>query len=331
MDEGRYLSLKSHCPFRKYAIAGLGALVILAAFLGCSRDADYKRVDFSQKAEVGALEPPPADRQLLRVAVAAMISPRETSIYYRELIDYIGARIGHDIELVQRKTYGEVNELLTKGHIELAFICTGPYVFGADAYGIEAVATPIIRESPFYQSYLIVHRESPLQSLSDLKGKIFAFTDPESNSGSLVPRYWLKQMGQKPETFFGGVTYTYSHDNSIMAVAKRLVDGAAVDGHMWEYYQQRNAFYSSKTRVIHKSEPFGSPPLVVSKALNPQLKASIVDIVMSMHADPEGRRILDELLIDRFSAPRPEWYRPVKEMLERMAGDEERHGVSQKS
>lgn len=183
-----------------------------------------------------------------------------------------------------------------------------------------------MRGKPFYHSYLIVNKDSALQSLTDLKGKDFAFTDPESNTGALVPRYWLRQLGAEPETFFRSFTYTYSHDNAIMAVAKNLVDGAAVDGHMWEYYQQRNAFYSSKTRVIKKSEPFGSPPLVVSKALNPSMKRILTDKILSMHQEPEGQRILGELMIDHFAPPEPGWYTPVKAMLERIteveAGDD---------
>ena len=258
-------------------------------------------------------------RPILRVAVAAMISPKETAIYYQELIDYLAAKIYHDVELIQRKTYGEVNELLAKRRIDLAFICTGPFVTGADRFGIEAIATPIVRGQPFYYSYLIVNNNSNMKSLIDLEGKDFAFTDPESNTGALVPRYWLRQLGATPETFFRNFTYTYSHDNAIMAVAKNLVDGAAVDGHMWEYYQLRNPFYSSKTRVIKKSEPFGSPPLVVSKTLDPEMKEALKKMILSMHEDQQGKRILDELMIDYFAPPQSEWYTPVKAMLERIS------------
>jgi len=310
---------------------GLGVALVAVLFVSCSKDAEYKQIDFSQNMDNSHPVEKKNDRPTLRVAVAAMISPKETSIYYRELIDYLAAKVDHDVELIQRKTYAEVNELLAKKRIDLAFICTGPYVSGADRFGIEAVATPIVRGKPFYQSYLIVHKDSPLQTLSDLKGKDFAFTDPESNTGALVPRYWLRQLGAKPETFFRSFTYTYSHDNAIMAVAKNLVDGAAVDGHMWEYYQARNAFYSSKTRVIKKSEPFGSPPLVVSKALNPSMKRMLTDMILSMHEDPEGSRILGELMIDHFAPPEPGWYTPVKAMLKRITEAEGRDDASQES
>jgi phosphonate transport system substrate-binding protein len=93
---------------------------------------------------------------------------------------------------------------------------------------------------------------------------VFAFTDPDSNTGAMVPRFWLAQLGETPESFFSKTIFTYSHDNSILAVAKGLVDAAAVDGHQWEYFERFNPGYTSKTRVIRKSQPFGSPPLVAA-------------------------------------------------------------------
>ena len=310
--------------WRRILLLITGGLVVFLA--ACSRDTDYKQVDFSQKTEALRSEGVNSDRQTLRVAVAAMVSPKETFIYYRELIDYIGAKLDRDVVLVQRKTYGEVNDLLFREHIDLAFVCTGPFVTGSEKYGFEAIATPVIRGQPVYQSYLIVHRDSSFHALEDLRGRDFAFTDPDSNTGAMVPRYWLKQMGVKPETFFRTVIYTYSHDNAIMAVAKKLVDAAAVDGHLWEYYQLRNDFYSGKTHVIKKSEPFGSPPLVISNAMDPGLKLALVHIVLTMHEDPEGLRILSGLMIDRFETPRAEWYAPVKTMMDRLSQDDAKGG-----
>lgn len=300
--------------WRKTLLLITGGLVVF--LVACNQDTGYKPIDFTKKTDISRPKAVNSGRQTLRVAVAAMISPKETFIYYRELIDYLGAKLDHDVALIQRKTYGEVNDLLNREDIDFAFICTGPFVNSSEKFGFEAIATPVIRGNPFYQSYLIVHKDSSFHSLEDLKGHDFAFTDPDSNTGALVPRHWLKQMNLKPEFFFHKITYSYSHDNSIMAVAKKLVDGAAVDSHVWEYYQQHNAFYSGKTRVIKKSEPFGSPPLVVSKALDPKLKSALVDMVLTMHNDPEGLRILSGLLIDRFEAPKAEWYAPVKEMFD---------------
>jgi phosphonate transport system substrate-binding protein len=226
--------------------------------------------------------------------------------------------------LIQRKTYGEINELFLKRRIDLAFICTGPYAAGKEKYGFVGLATPVVRGEPYYQSYLIVNKNSQFRKIQDLKDRIFAFTDPESNTGSLVPRYWLSEMGETPESFFRKVTYTYSHDNSILAVAKNLVGGATVDGHKWEYYNLRNPVYTSMTRVIKKSELFGGPPLVVSTLLPEQLIQQLRNIIFSMHKDPAGRKILNELMIDRFVGLKEEWYEPVRRMIQTV----QKHGNS---
>jgi len=244
-----------------------------------------------------------------------MISPKETFAYYQELLDYIGRHSGFRVQLIQRKTYDEVNALFLKGEIDLAFICTGPYAVGKNRYGFEALATPQVRGQPFYQSYLIVPKESSYQRLEDLNGRVFAFTDPDSNTGAMVPRFWLAQMSETPESFFSKTIFTYSHDNSILAVAKGMVDAAAVDGHQWEYFERFSPAYTSKTRVIRKSQPFGSPPLVASDRLKEDVRSRIQELMLSMHTDPEGRRILENLLIDRFVAPREEWYETARAMI----------------
>ena len=97
-------------------------------------------------------------------------------------------------------------------------------------------------------------------------------------------------MHEQPETFFSRIVYTYSHDNSIMAVARNLVDGATVDGLIWEFYQETNPAFTSKTRIIKKSEPYGIPPLVASRKL-PTLDQNerIRQILFAMHQDPEGK------------------------------------------
>ncbi|MEE4113277.1 MAG: PhnD/SsuA/transferrin family substrate-binding protein, partial [Desulfobacteraceae bacterium] len=224
-----------------FVLAAASAL----ALSGCSGDVDYKVVDFSRKVDVAHPDAQPGGGKTLRVAVAAMISPRETFTHYRELLDYIGTRSGHSIQLIQRRTYDEVNTLFPKGEIDLAFICTGPFAASRERFGFEALATPQVRGQPFYQSYLIVPKESDYQEMEDLRGRVFAFTDPDSNTGAMVPRFWLAQLGETPDSFFSKTIFTYSHDNSILAVAKGLVDAAAVDGHQWEYFERVSPGYTS--------------------------------------------------------------------------------------
>lgn len=309
--------------FPSYKVGPTGLRVVFAGLLAllaaCTETGDPKVVDFEKTIPVARPGERALEQPVLRVAVGAMVSPAETFGHYRQILDYLGDRLGMGVELVQRKTYSEVSELVGDGRIDVAFICSGPYATGKAKYGFELLVTPEVQGSHFYHSYLIVNQNSSMERLDDLKGKVFAFTDPDSHTGRLVPTHWLAEMNERPESFFGKLIYTYSHDNSILAVAKGLVDGAAVDGLIWEFYRHRNPPLTAATRVIKKSEPFGIPPVVASPSLSPELKESIRSVFLAMHEAPEGRRILAELMIDRFVAPREEWYDGIRQLEERLA------------
>jgi phosphonate transport system substrate-binding protein len=285
--------------------------ILFFFFSACSTDSDYKQVDFSNTFPSPSLATKETDQPDLRVAIAAMISPKETISKYKSLMDYIGKKMEYNILLIQRKTYGEINELFRKQQIDLALICSGPYANGKDIFHVQALAVPLVRGEPYYKSYLIVNKKSSAKTLEDLRGKTFAFTDPDSNTGYLVPNYWLAVKGETSQSFFKETTYTYSHDNSIIAVAKSLVDGASVDSHIWEYYHRVNPEYTSNTRIIKKSIPFGSPPFVASKSLPAVLKNRIKDILLTMHLDPDGKQIQSSLFVDKFVLPQESWYQPI--------------------
>ncbi len=250
----------------------------------------------------------------LRIAIAAVVSPKETAAYYDEMMRYIGAKFGRPVEIVQKKTYQEINDLLERRELDVAFVCSGPYVAGHRKFGMELLVAPMLYGKPFYQAYFIVPRDSPVNDIAGLRRKRFAFTDPSSNTGALVPTYVLSRMGETPETFFKSVIYTYGHDNSVRAVAKGVVDGASVDGLIWEYYSDKDPALVRGARVIYRSPLYGIPPVVVHPQAPGPLKQRLRDILLGMHKDPEGKKILAELKIEKFIVPSDSSYDTVREM-----------------
>lgn len=294
----------------------MALIIVLLLVAACEPAVDKQAVDFSRTAQVAKPAPAQGGEHPLTMAVAAMTSPKETFLAYRQVVEYLAQRLGRPISLVQRKTYSEIDELLTKGELDVAFVCSGPYAAQGRNPGFELLAAPQIAGKTTYQAYLIVGRDSPYQGLEDLRGKVFAFTDPESNTGRLVPLAWLAAMGVKPEAFFSRSIFTYSHDNSIKAVARGLVDGAAVDGLVWEYFARRQPDLTERTRIVRVSEPYGIPPVVARSSLDPELRRAIQAALLAMAQDPEGRRILDALLIERFVPAQSAWYDSIRRLRE---------------
>ena len=303
------MGLIKYIPDKKQAGKWLAScLLTTSIFLwGCSQSAETPVIDFSRTVSVEKPQSAPEEQPTFKVAVGAMISPKETFIHYQELLTYMGRKIGRAPEFIQRKTYGEINELLGRGLIDIAFICSGPFATGRESQGFEPLAVPQAGGRHFYQSYLIV-KDQAFHSLGDLKGRTFAFTDPESNTGKLVPTYWLARIGESPENYFGKIIYTYSHDNSILAVSKGLVHGAAVDSLIWEFYNSANPALTASTRVIKRSEPYPIPPVVASRHFSEDNRELAGTALLNMHNEHEGREILDRLRIDRFIPPPGEWF-----------------------
>lgn len=272
-------------------------------------------VDFSDRVSAGAGAEQNGGASL-KIALAAVVSPRETAVFYDEMMKYVGEKLGMPVAVVQRKTYREVNDLLEAREIDAAFVCSGPYVEGKRKFGMELLVAPMLYGKPFYQAYVIVHRKSPISGIEGLRGKSFAFTDPDSNTGHLVPAYMLARMGETPKRFFKRFIFTYSHDNSIKAVSKGLVDGASVDGLIWEYFREKKPEFVKDTKVILKSPEYGIPPVVVHPAAPPELKERLRETFLSMHDDPRGREILSELRIEKFIVPEDSSYDSVRRMQE---------------
>lgn len=286
----------------------LGLIFLLA---GC--DARQEKAGQENLVRLDNLQPLPAgqaDPELppLRIGVGSIISPQGTVETYQPLIDYLGRRLGARAILVQRRTYLELNDLLARNVVDLGFICTGAYVEGARNGMISLLVVPQINGKTTYRSLVIVPAPSPTREFADLRGKVFAFTDPLSTTGYFVPLSMLKSMGQQPETFFGRTIFTYNHDRSIAAVLEGLADGASVDNLVYEFAVKREPEIARKIRVINESREFGIPPVVVSRAIAPAKSARLKELLLSLHLDPEGAKALAALGVERFVEPEPKLY-----------------------
>jgi phosphonate transport system substrate-binding protein len=155
-----------------------------------------------------------------------------------------------------------------------------------------------------YRCVLIVPKGSSALEWGDLRGKTMAFTDPESNTGCLVPRAVLITQGYKPAEFLGRIIFTGSHDRSVRAVANGVVDAAAVDSLVFYPMTEKDPSLSEKVRVVWRSEPFGPPAIVVPTNLDVGLKSALRQALLSLHKTNEGSEVLAAMGIERFRMPR---------------------------
>ena len=233
--------------------------------------------------------------------------------------DYLAARLKRPVELVVRDRYRETMDLLQQQKVDFAWICDYPYVVLKNEVRLLAVA--LNQGKPTYGAYLIVpSRDSHTRSIVDLKGAVFAYPDPYSNTGYLVPRYEIKQSGEEPRSFFKRTFFTWSHRKAIDAVAAGVAQGAAVDSYVWNTLNRVRPDITARTRVVWSSKEYGFPPIVAHRNVSNADFVRMQAVLMNMKNDSHGQLLLGRLELDGFIPGSPALYDGVAEMM-RLFGD----------
>ncbi|MCK5004202.1 MAG: phosphate/phosphite/phosphonate ABC transporter substrate-binding protein [Candidatus Aminicenantes bacterium] len=292
----------------------ISLLLSIAIYFVFFRTGDLPEVDMNDVVKKNEIAQSEDSTIYLRVAVGAMISPEITFEYYQELMNLIANKIGMKVKFFQHRTYEEVNDLVKNRLVDVAYVCSGAYTMGFEDFGMEILAVPVVSGRKTYNCYIISNSESGIESFQDLKGKRFAFTDPNSNTGYLVPIYMLAKIGETPDSFFKETFFTYSHDNSIKSIADKQSDGAAVDGMIWDFFNSLSPLMVSRTKIIERSPPYGIPPIVVHPEMDKRFKKKLRKIFLSLHLDEKSKFLLDQIHIDRFEAGEPSMYDTIIEM-----------------
>lgn len=210
---------------------------------------------------------------------------------------YLETRLDRPVRFVQRGNYRDILTLLATGKLDYAWLCGYPYV--RMRASLERVAVPLYAGRPLYHAYLIVPAEDrATRSILDLRDKVFAYSDPDSNSGWLTPQVELRRAGEDASRFFKHAFFTRGHRKVIEAVAAGLAQGGAVDGYIWDSLARLNPDLTRATRVAWRSVPFGFPPIVARRGLaaTPALRRALLEMTRT----PPGQALLLHLNLGGF-------------------------------
>jgi len=233
---------------------------------------------------------------------ANFLAPNLTSVYA-----YVTARVGRVLGTPAELIEGRDFEQLRNGSVDLAFLCGLPYVrLCRERPGmLRLLAAPVLdepryEELPVYFSEVIVRRGDRARSFGDLRGRSWAHNDPDSFSGCLLVRHHLLQMDET-EAFFGGVTFSGRHQESIRQVVDGEVDASAIDSQVLGVERLRNPSLDGELRVIAVLGPSSIPPIVATSRLSEEVQARVRQALYQLGSDPVSRQVLASGLIRRFT------------------------------
>lgn len=237
---------------------------------------------------------------------------------YQPLMDYLSSCLNMPVLLTVEKNYEELGKQLKYGNVDIAIFSPLSYVEAKKKDPtIRLLLSPIVAGSTTYTAYIIVHYDSGIHRLEQLKDQDFAFVDQHSTSGYLFPYAFFVKNGIVPENYFNRLVYAGNHLKAIQCVADRSVAAAAVysDG----LRAARLAGIPTRSlRILKKTGRIPYDAVCARAGLNPDRIRQVREILLDLDTRNElGRKILGETIrITGWIEVRDDHYDSVRDVLD---------------
>lgn len=259
---------------KKFGILLAAAALVIMMVAGCSNKAATTTTE-QKVLKIGAI--PDESEQKMRDG-------------YKPLLDYLEKKTGMKTELFVATDYTGVIEAMHSKKIDLAYFGPLSYVLAADQAGAEAFCVENRKETgTSYHAVIVVNPASGIKSLQDLKGHTFAFVDPASTSGNLIPRAVFKKNNIDPDKDFKSTIYAGGHDAVELAVKNKKVDAGADDDITYNNMTSKGLITKNDSVVIFTSDPIPGSPWAYRKDLPDDMKSKIKDAFLGVaKEDPQA-------------------------------------------
>ena len=200
---------------------------------------------------------------------------------------YLGEVTGKKVIYYTVQSNAAEVEAMRSGRLHIAGFSTGPTGFAVNLAGYVPIAVKGTEDA--FQGYnliVVVKKDSPIQTLADLKGKKVAHTSASSNSGNLAPRALFPPEGIVPDEDYT-VVYSGKHDQSIMGVGHGDYDAAPVASDVFDRMAKAGRINGDDYRIVFTSPRFPTSSFGLAHDLNPELAKKLVDAFYAYRFTPE--------------------------------------------
>lgn len=205
--------------------------------------------------------------------------------------------LGKQVDVLVPTSYGATVQALISGRAHVAYLSSLPYLLAERETGVEILLVEERNGQTEYDSIFVVGKDSPIQNLSDLKGKRMAFTSPTSASGYVFPYGFLVEQGliekaARPETFFSRAQFAGSYDRALMAVVQGQADVAAASGYTMEgptADKYLPAAERAKLRILARVPGVPTHLIAVRSDLPADFKAKIRETLLTLAKEQPDR------------------------------------------
>lgn len=236
----------------------------------------------------------------LRLGISSAENERDAVARQQPFQDYIQRALGIPLRVFRATDYAGVVEAMRSSNIEFARIGPANYALARRVMGDRVIPFARDRDNEGetgYYAVAFVKADSPFRRIEDLRGRSFAFADPNSTSGFAFPAYFLRRQGFVPEQFFSRTGFSGSHEQSVIAVLNGTYDAAAT---FWSNERHGNIqrmvekgmVAPGSTRIVWTSPQIPNSPWVMRAELPEGLRRAWQEAVFAMpERDPAAFRV----------------------------------------
>lgn len=255
-----------------------------------------------------------SNKNTIRIGLTPVFLNRRSGFLQRWQ-KYLEKSLDRPVMFIQRRSYADVLELLMDEQLTAAWLCGYPYVRYQKS--LTLIAVPRYQGAPLYSAYIITGPSSTnVTQFEGLRSKVFAYSDPLSNSGFLYTKAQLQSINEKDNDFFRK-SFTFGHQNVIAAVSEGLADAGSVDGYVWDSLASMSPELTQSTHILMRSGKFGFPPFVAHVNSPESDKQLIRRALMDMENNQEGQQLLRELNLDGFIKGHSSLYSGISMLMKR--------------
>ncbi len=229
-------------------------------------------------------QPLAEQKKVLKIGLIPTDDATEMLREYQPIADYLSEKLGMGVEITVTNDYTAAIEAMRNKHIDMAWFGPFSYVLASEVAGAEALVNGIRRETGLstYKTVFITRADSGIKTLEDLKGRSFAFVDPASTSGYLIPLKILKENNIDANNDFSTTFFEGTHNAVELAVANEKVDAGADSDNSYNRMVKAGEIDPAVNIIIYESDPIPGSPIAVRGDLDPELKKKIRQALIQM-------------------------------------------------